>query len=548
MAAQTSSKRISNYSKVLTKNCSKQSILILVLTGLGAVFGVIQFVLFGSNRINEQFYENSIHFSLAAAISGVLLVPGLFREVYNRQFADVEFSLPMSASERFRSKLTVLLKRHILPFVAAQVIILLTSVIFADWKSSAEYILPNCLRCINFALFTDAVCLLCVSCCGHIVECLYTSVLSVIAFSIFIPLVLIRFFLNMARTTSSLSEKVTAIGVGFPKLALEFVGDVVEGGGDLSHHIETEFSVLEAVMLFVNLAFCVLLIFIAFRIYKKRSGLSAGKPFASKAFYRFFLIFVTLNVILIFFLSSFYLAILVGLIFSLAISIFSKRKKVTLRDIEFSLLGYCATLIFVLIAGFVSYATGAFGLAYSMPGKDFTSENSDLHVRVAGEKGESYRVYLTARSAHDTGYLHDSDEPVVYADRSKIDAAFTEAHDADLRKHSSFADNLSSYSALLRYEKDYVYGDRDWTIYIYCSRIKFNGSIDERNEIFEQTVISGKEECLKFMKAVEDKCGVKFKLEKPVEYYEYYDEVPDEERSDTVSTDESDAGVSEAAQ
>ena len=102
MAAQSSFKRINNYSKVLSKHCRKQSMLIYILCGLQAFFMLFHILAFGDpNGAYMDFYVIGRLFGIAAALSGVLIIPAVFRELYNRQFADVEYSLPMSSSGVF---------------------------------------------------------------------------------------------------------------------------------------------------------------------------------------------------------------------------------------------------------------------------------------------------------------------------------------------------------------------------------------------------------------------------------------------------------------
>ena len=51
----------------------------------------------------------------AGALMGPVFAVGVFREMHNRQQSDVIFALPMSAGERYVSKLLALVYLHILP-------------------------------------------------------------------------------------------------------------------------------------------------------------------------------------------------------------------------------------------------------------------------------------------------------------------------------------------------------------------------------------------------------------------------------------------------
>ena len=199
MAAQTSLNRISAYSKVLSKNCRKQSMLTLTLCALGALLCCIHFIAFGEidNSGAREFLEIATLVNAAAALSGVLLIPAIFRELYNRQYADVEFSLPMSASERYRSKLLVLIKYHLIPFAAAQLVILISGLVFVKGDTAAcivSMVMVNMAR----MLFTDAVSLVCISSCGCIVECIYTP----LCLGVALPVIPTEFMRKIVQTLS----------------------------------------------------------------------------------------------------------------------------------------------------------------------------------------------------------------------------------------------------------------------------------------------------------------------------------------------------------
>ena len=55
--------------------------------------------------------------SVAIALCAVFTVFTLFHELYSKPHADLAYSLPASAKERFFSKLLTLLKLHILPVI-----------------------------------------------------------------------------------------------------------------------------------------------------------------------------------------------------------------------------------------------------------------------------------------------------------------------------------------------------------------------------------------------------------------------------------------------
>ena len=419
MAAQTSLNRIRAYARVLGKNCFKQRILILVLCGFTVLFYSFEFVAF-----NNVFFSGSHSFMVyaqivcvAAGLSGVLLMPAIFRELYNRQFADVEFSLPLSASERFRVKLMIILKNHILPYVAAMTVVLIVGLAFVPSEYTSQ-MFSIYFVALSRVMFVDAISLVCISCCGCIVECIYTPVLFGAAIS-FLPV------LCGAKFICFLSGKQGALHytnnpIGFIRASEIFMSD-------------TEVSQLDGIWIsaLISMVLSAGLVYLAFRIYRKRDGLSVGKPFVFKSFARIFTCTVSLAVIMLFFLDSLYNSILFGLLAYLAICISSKRKKLVLRDIEFSLLGYIGCLASVIIVGFAAYMTSGFGYARMSLPEEF---NENCETIIYAYHANSDRV------SEWTGSVS----------REEIDQLFSEIEAMDPRHGRSFSENISFYYRLIK--------------------------------------------------------------------------------------------------
>lgn len=419
MAAQTSLNRINSYARVLGKNCFKQRILILVLCGFTVLFYCFEFVAF-----NNVFFSGSHSFMVyaqmvcvAAGLSGVLLMPAIFRELYNRQFADVEFSLPLSASERFRVKLMIILKNHILPYVAAMTVVLIVGLAFVPSEYTSQ-LFSIYFVALSRVMFVDAISLVCISCCGCIIECIYTPVLFGAAVS-FIPV------LFAAKFICFLSGKEGALHYTDNPIGFIGASEIFTSDTELSYLDGIWVSALISILLSAGL------VFLAFCIYRKRDGLSVGKPFVFKSFARIFTCTVSLAVIMIFFLDSLYNSILFGLLAYLAICISSKRKKLVLRDIEFSLLGYIACLASVILVGFAAYMTSGFGYARMAIPEEF---NEDCETLVYAYHANSDRVRDW------NGYIS----------REQIEQLFSEVEAMDQRHDRSFSENISFYYKLIK--------------------------------------------------------------------------------------------------
>lgn len=110
-----SHKRIKAYTVSLTRNSRIVLYLMYILLAI-SVFVSLVFV----SGIGDQ-AELTVGkvracsvFLTAYSLGGIALIIPNFRELYNRQYSDVEFSLPMSSRERFLAKLRLVLLRHIL--------------------------------------------------------------------------------------------------------------------------------------------------------------------------------------------------------------------------------------------------------------------------------------------------------------------------------------------------------------------------------------------------------------------------------------------------
>ena len=450
METQRSSKRITDYSKVLRKNCSKQFKLIAVLSGLSAFLCIFHFISVGTLRFDymDNFYNYGKKFSLAAALAGVLLVPPVFKELYNRQFADVEFSLPLSAAERFKAKLLVLVKCHFIPFVISQAAVALTALTLIPSGQLKIVMLDIICSLVNM-LFTDAIALICVSSCGHIVECIYTPVLLAAASSLIFPLGLFKLVILLSGRNTNTTNFLN-IPIGYPGFYDLIYDPETSSYSARIANSDSGTVITWFVMLLVNIAICVGLIMLAYRIYRKRNGLSVDKPIVFGAFFHIFRTIVAVAVILLFFMNSLYIAVFVGLLLFLGISVSAKRRNFSMKDLESCLLGFCGCIVSILAIGFVSYMTCGFGYASMKTDKVFDSPKADCTVDLITER-YYYRVYLLPKDFKNQSYFSNLPD-YRFADKEKTDQLYKEINSLDKRHSLSFTENLSNYLNMVRFE------------------------------------------------------------------------------------------------
>lgn len=117
--------------------------------------------------------------SVAIALCAVFTVFTLFHELYSKPHADLAYSLPASAKERFFSKLLTLMKIHILPILCWNIIQFIAVLLTTDiaLKIVARYSAVLMLTQLATSLFVILAVLLSMICCGRLAEMIYTAVI-----------------------------------------------------------------------------------------------------------------------------------------------------------------------------------------------------------------------------------------------------------------------------------------------------------------------------------------------------------------------------------
>lgn len=220
----------------------------------------------------------------AVALCGVFTVFALFHESYSKSHADLAYSLPAGAKERFFSKLLTLLKIHILPILCWNIIQFIAVLLTTDiaLKIVARYYAVLMLTQLATSLFVILAVLLCMICCGRLAEIIYTAVIiaaceaalpgciyysTISPFTVQYPYDFENFTLYWPAW-SVLPAKLMDLGYS-TKLLLLLIGSVL-----------------------ISAIFITLLYF----LYKKRDGKDTGKPFVFSAYREIILILAVITV------------------------------------------------------------------------------------------------------------------------------------------------------------------------------------------------------------------------------------------------------------
>lgn len=255
----------------------------------------------------------------AIALCAVFTVFTLFRELFSKPHADLAYSLPVGAKERFFSKLLTLLKLHILPVIFWNIIqfiaILLTTDITLNML--ARYSAVFMFLQLSTSLFVILAVLLCMICCGRLAEMLYTAVIitacevalpACIHYSTINPYTVqylydLENFFNYCPVWSALPAKLMDLGYS-TNLLLLLIGSTI---------------------------FSALLITLLYFLYKKRDGKDTGKPFVFSAYREIILILAVVTVTTYVLSDTSNLILLPSLFLSyLLVRILSSNRKLTI--------------------------------------------------------------------------------------------------------------------------------------------------------------------------------------------------------------------------
>lgn len=310
---------------------------------------------------------------------GMICAAQIFRDMNNVQLGDVQLSLPMSASERYLSKLLALCYIHVIPLLLwsgiPSAINALRFVIVGSGKTINDtfdqYFIPLFfLAILAGTLFTEAVTILCTVCCGAFAESIYFSLISIGCLSVGPALI----WYTLTQTCAG--------QFGEPGL--------IFGVWTLSFVICAESNVVTGILgiLGVNCAVSVAVMFLTLLIYRRRDARSVGTPIANKVFFECMMFAGLMTVYsMFFFRAEAYIGVIVVGIIYMVIHIITSRGKLNAKQ----LLAWfgkflVSTAVFVALSG-AAYVTGGFGMVTHLPASNLEHANIMVSMNNANETG-----------------------------------------------------------------------------------------------------------------------------------------------------------------
>lgn len=468
-------KKINNAAKAECVQRRKIRFIIMLLLAAGGLFTVSEYrcpQIWMSSR-HEPYLDGAMGMFLlcAAACFGIFAVHGIFSDMTSRQTADVQMSLPMSAKDRYLSKILALCKLHIFPLIICCLAVMVLCIAkvclgislhdgVVKARLSADmifYLGKFMLIVFLIAFFTDAVTVFCMTCCGAKAEGIYTSLITMFCVSA-APFI---FYIQVIAKFSGVTD--------LPNEGRLFMcWGLIPVFEYLDYYYEVHISEYVVPML-INILISCLVIWASYFIYKKRDARSVGKPMAFSLFFELFMFMGTFTLFTMFFFSSMWtIGVTIALIISLIIRIVVSRAKVSVKSFGVWILKYAACVgLFIGIAA-VGYYTGGFGLSSFKPDLSDTcmvdaSISYDFWVM---DEGSSY-----VEQNHQNLEDKSGDEYDVYAD-------IIEKYRAKaVNRFESFSDCVFEGASVQSLDKGYV----DITYDINCVR-------EEDREAYEYSI------------------------------------------------------------
>lgn len=468
-------KKINNAAKAECVQHRKIEIIILIMLVAGGVFTLFEYgclpVWSSTVRAPSMSGIMGIFLLCLSAFFGIFAVHGIFCDLTSKQQADIQMSLPMSAKDRYLSKILALCKLHIFPLIIcclAVMVLCIAKVCLgisltddaAKYPFSWDLVLylgQFMLIVLLIALFTDAVTVFCMTCCGAKAEGIYTSLITMFCVS-YAPFI---FYMQVIAKFSGVTD--------LPNEGRLFMcWGLIPVLECLDYNYEMYISEYVIPML-INILISCLVIWASYFIYKKRDARSVGKPMAFSLFFELFMFIGTFTLFTMFFFSSMWsIGVTIALIISLIIRIVVSRAKVSVKSFGVWILKYAACVgLFIGIAA-VGYYTGGFGLSSFKPDLSDTcmvdaSISYDFWVM---DEGSSY-----VEQNHQILEDKSGDEYDVYAD-------IIEKYRAKaVNRFESFSDCVFEGASVQSLDKGYV----DITYDINCVR-------EEDREAYENAI------------------------------------------------------------
>ena len=373
---QTSFQRIKNCERNLRSRSRSLCGLLLVLAGGSAVLGVSAFAALADYSLEmNAIYALFVLLYTLLGCGGVVLSATLFRELYDKAFADSAFSQPFTARERFLAKLLLTAKFHIMPMIAVGSVVSISAFIFCSTDSGRpQTVLLSVICSVEGAIFADACIFLFTQFCGSMLSCLLVPAATAVVISI-MPLFLIYWFYWFSGLVATLPEYVTDVISKFGVLDLLNMGGITDS--DIG---KTVLWLHLAVVAAADLLLSAGMLVLGLKKYSLRNGLQTGKSITSNAFYNIFFALCIMLIFVAFIYQSLYQGVIWSLVAALVITFIRVQKHFDLHALCGMLVRVLCCCAAALCLSFVIYITYGFGVKDASP-ESMANKDSELTVQ-----------------------------------------------------------------------------------------------------------------------------------------------------------------------
>ena len=328
---------------------------------------------------------------------GLMAAASIFRDMNNVQLGDVQLSLPMTANERYLSKLLALFYIHVLPVLVWLGLPTLVHTLRckAEGVDSAEYLPTIFLALVTIMLFINCITVLCSVCCGALAETIYFTIIAIVCISV-APALL---WYTLAETCAGQS---TDPGYVFSVWSLSFVLNVEDADDNIA-----KFNC----MLMLNSAISVIVMLLMSFVYRRRDARTVGTPIANRVFFECIMFGGLATVYAIFFFrTEAYIGIIIVAVIYMVIHIISSRGKLSVKKFlgwlgKFAL----STAVYVALAG-AAYATGGFGMVKHLPAYDLG--NSIIEISLYTDYEVEKTTLADSGKSHYTHFYLGNRDPL----------------------------------------------------------------------------------------------------------------------------------------
>lgn len=366
-------------------------------------------------------------FIIGGALAPTCVI-SVFRELHNPQQSDVVYALPMSAKERYTSRILAIFYLHLAPAIVWSGLTTVITIVLGmgkqSWtdydalfwvtRTSPRGLLQMFLLYLTAVLFFEAVSVICTVCCGRRAEMRYFTYMA--AFSISVAPLLIR-----SRLMEEMGGQVTSPGVIYYLWSFT----------SLFEYSETMTSLWKLALITIASTLISLgVIALMFLLYRKRDAGTAGKPVVSRVFFELVILagVVTFYTMYLFEGSPETVVAMTGIVY-MVIHLVTFREVLSGKKVVWWFAKFVGTTVLFFALVFAAYLTDGFGAINYMPARNL--DRADIIVAwenpmgLYGDNGG----YLTAYAG--THRYLSSSNSVWY---NHLDFHEKELTDAEVRK------------------------------------------------------------------------------------------------------------------